>query len=139
VSSAIGWVAVHDAARPLVSQGLIDRVLAAAQDHGAAVPALPVRPTIKLADSRLPTRAMGTLPRHTLWAVQTPQICGRMELIKAFQQCPIPLDEVTDDAQMLELSDHEVWLVEGEERNIKITTPLDLRLAELIVQMGDVE
>src|SRR4051812_45686020 len=96
VSSAIGWVAIHDAARPLVSQELIDRVLRAARDHGAAVPALPVRPTIKLADSKLPTRVMGTLPRHTLWAVQTPQIGRRVELLRAFNECPVPLDEITD-------------------------------------------
>jgi len=78
-------------------------VLGAARDHGAAVPACRLdrpsnSPTVKLS-----TRVMGTLPRHTLWAVQTPQIGRRVDLLRAFDECPVPLDEITDDAQMLEL------------------------------------
>jgi 2-C-methyl-D-erythritol 4-phosphate cytidylyltransferase len=136
VDHAIGWVAVHDAARPLVSQGLIDRVWAAAKEHGAAAPAMPVRSTIKLAGSSLPTKVLGTLPRHMLWAVQTPQIGKRVDLIKAMEECPVPLDEVTDDAQVLELAQRDVWLVEGEERNIKITTRMDLEMASAILLSG---
>jgi 2-C-methyl-D-erythritol 4-phosphate cytidylyltransferase len=57
----------------------------------------------------------------------------RTALLDAFERCPIPLDQMTDDVQLLELAGQDVWLVAGEERNIKITTPLDLRLAEMLV------
>ncbi len=126
----IEWVAVHDAARPLVSQGLIDRTLAAATQHGAAVPALPVTLTIKEAIGPLPAKVQRTIPRDTLWSMQTPQVMRRKNLLGAFDRCPIPLDRVTDDVQLLELIGQEVWLVQGEESNLKITTPLDLRIAE---------
>jgi len=129
VGSDVEWVAVHDAARPLVSQELIDRTFSAAREHGAAVPALPVHLTIKQADGPLPARVQRTLPRHTLWAMQTPQIMRRAELSDAFAACPIPLEQVTDDVQLLELAGREVWLVAGEERNLKITTQSDMRLA----------
>jgi 2-C-methyl-D-erythritol 4-phosphate cytidylyltransferase len=125
------WVAVHDAARPLVSAGLIDRTFAAAREHGAAVPALPVTLTVKQAHGPLPARAERTIPRHTLWAMQTPQIMRRADLLAAYESCPLPLGEVTDDTQLLELAGREVWLVEGEERNLKITTATDMHLAEL--------
>ena len=62
------------------------------------------------------------------------QIARRQALLDAFESCPIPLEQVTDDVQLIELAGDEVWLVEGEERNLKITTPLDLRLAELLLQ-----
>jgi 2-C-methyl-D-erythritol 4-phosphate cytidylyltransferase len=132
VPAEIEWLAVHDAARPLVSQALIDRTLAAAREHGSAVPAMPVSLTVKQADSTLPSRARHTIPRNTLWAMQTPQVMRRSDLQAAFDHCPIPLEQVTDDAQLLELIGHDVWLVEGEERNLKITTALDLRIAGLL-------
>lgn len=128
------WVAVHDAARPLVSAGLIDRTLAAAREHGAAVPALPVTLTVKQAHGPLPARAERTIPRHTLWAMQTPQIMRRVDLLAAYESCPLPLGQVTDDTQLLELAGRDVWLVEGEERNLKITTATDMHLAELWLQ-----
>ncbi len=133
VPESIEWVAVHDAARPLVSQGLIDRVLAAALEHGAAVPALPVALTIKRATDPLPAKVIETVPRHCLWAMQTPQIMRRSDLLDAFQNCPIPLNQVTDDVQLLELTGQPVWLVAGEEQNLKLTTPMDLKLAELLL------
>ncbi|MGB7158337.1 MAG: 2-C-methyl-D-erythritol 4-phosphate cytidylyltransferase [Tepidisphaeraceae bacterium] len=127
----IEWVAIHDAARPLVSQGLIDRTLAAALEHGAAVPAMPVALTIKQATGPLPARVERTVPRDQLWAMQTPQVMRRATLLDAFERCPIPLDQVTDDVQLLELAGQAVWLVPGDEQNLKITTPMDLKLAEL--------
>jgi 2-C-methyl-D-erythritol 4-phosphate cytidylyltransferase len=134
VAESIDWVAVHDAARPLVSQDLINRTLAQASAHGAAVPALPVHLTIKQATGPLPARVQRTIPRHELWSMQTPQIARRVDLLDAFARCPIPLEQITDDMQLLELAGREVWLVEGEERNLKITTPLDLQLARLLLQ-----
>ncbi len=134
VPAAIEWVAVHDAARPLVSQGLIDRTLAAAVMHGSAAPAMPVALTIKRARGTLPAQVVETIPRGELWAMQTPQIMRRSDLLAAFERCPIPLEQVTDDVQLLELAGKPVWLVEGEERNLKITTPLDLRMAEWLLE-----
>ena len=78
VSADIEWVAVHDAARPLVTHQVIDATLALAQAHGAAVPALPVTLTIKKAAGALPAKALCTVPRHDLFAMQTPQIARRV-------------------------------------------------------------
>ena len=63
--------------------------------------------------------------------MQTPQVVRRTALLDAFGRCPIPLAQVTDDVQLIELAGGEVWLVAGEERNLKITTPADLRIAEM--------
>ena len=132
------WVAVHDGARPLVSQALIDRTLATAVKHGAAVPAVAVSLTIKEASAAgpLPAKVERTVPRERLWAMQTPQVARRAELAAAFEHCPIPLERVTDDVQLIELAGGEVWLVSGEERNLKITTPMDLRVAEMWVEQA---
>jgi 2-C-methyl-D-erythritol 4-phosphate cytidylyltransferase len=127
------WVAVHDAARPLVSQALITRTLAAAAEHGAAVGAVPIAQTVKEAEGPLPARVVRTVPRSRLWAVQTPQVMRRGDLAHAFETCPLPLEQVTDDLQLIELARMPVWLVEGEERNLKVTTPTDLRVAEMLL------
>ena len=131
VPGTFNCVAVHDAARPLVSRELIQRTIAAARQYGAAVPALPIALTVKQAQGPLPARVERTIPRHAIWAMQTPQVMRRADLLAAYEACPLPLGEVTDDAQLLELAGREVWLVEGEERNLKVTTAADLRLAEL--------
>jgi 2-C-methyl-D-erythritol 4-phosphate cytidylyltransferase len=130
VDEGTEWVAVHDAARPLVYQQQIDRTWAAAVQYGAAAPALPVQLTIKQATGPLPAPVEQTIARNTLWAMQTPQIMRADALRDAIQRCPIPLEQVTDDVQFLELIGQEVWLVPGEERNTKITTRMDLRIAE---------
>jgi 2-C-methyl-D-erythritol 4-phosphate cytidylyltransferase len=134
VHADVEWVAVHDAARPLVSDDLITRVFAAAQEHGAAAPAMPVQLTIKQATGPLPARVERTVPRHHLWAMQTPQIARRADLLHAYETCPIPLDQVTDDVQLIELTGGPVYLVAGEERNLKITTATDLAIAELLFE-----
>ena len=63
--------------------------------------------------------------------MQTPQVVRRAKLLEAFESCPLPLEQVTDDVQLIELAGGEVWLVEGDERNIKITTSTDLKIAEM--------
>jgi 2-C-methyl-D-erythritol 4-phosphate cytidylyltransferase len=136
VRPEIEWIAVHDAARPLVSPELIDRTVAAAIEHGAAVPALPVHLTVKQAVGPLPAKVIRTLPRHELWAMQTPQVMRRVDLFQAFASCPLPLEQVTDDVQLLEMAGKEVWLVEGDEKNLKITTAADIKLAELFLTEG---
>jgi 2-C-methyl-D-erythritol 4-phosphate cytidylyltransferase len=130
---SIEWIAVHDAARPLVSQDLISRVFAAAFAHGAAGPALPVALTIKESATTLPAPVVRTVPRQRLWAMQTPQAMKRADFLRAIEPCPIPLDTVTDDLQLLELIGLPAHLVPGEERNLKLTTALDLKLAELLL------
>lgn len=137
VPNGIDWVAVHDAARPLVTQAVIDRAFSAALERGAAVPAMPVSLTIKQAAGPLPARAERTVPRQTLWAMQTPQVMRRADLLAAYESCPLPLDQATDDAQLLELRGQPVWLVEGDEHNLKITTRVDLQIAELIVRQRE--
>lgn len=133
VPAQTDWVAVHDAARPLVAQDVIDRVFSVAMERGAAVPALPVTLTIKQATGPLPARVQQTVPRHMLWAMQTPQAMRRADLLAAYESCPLPLEQVTDDAQLLELAGRDVWLVNGDEHNLKITTKTDLTLAEMIL------
>jgi 2-C-methyl-D-erythritol 4-phosphate cytidylyltransferase len=122
-----GLVAVHDGVRPLVSVGLIARCLAAAEAHGAAIPVVPVSSSVRevIGDG---SRAVD---RARLRLVQTPQ-CFRVPLLrKAFE---LPYDAAfTDEATLVERTGTTVHLVEGEERNIKLTTPLDLRVAEVFL------
>jgi 2-C-methyl-D-erythritol 4-phosphate cytidylyltransferase len=66
--------------------------------------------------------------------MQTPQIARRQDLLDAFASCPIALEQVTDDVQLLEMSGKPVWLVEGDDQNLKITRPADLQLAELMLR-----
>jgi len=134
VPADVEWVAIHDAARPLVSQELIDRTLAAAVEYGAAAPAVAVQLTIKQAGRALPARVEKTVPRESLWALQTPQIMRRATLLRAFEECVYPMQHITDDLQLLELAGEQAWLVPGDEKNIKITTPQDLLLAEILVR-----
>ncbi len=132
VPQEIEWVAVHDAARPLVTPELIDRVFGEAVRRGAAAPAVAVTSTVKQATGPLPARAERTLPRWRMWAMQTPQAMRRADLAHAFAVCPLSLDQVTDDVQLLEIAGREAWLVQGDERNLKITTPTD---AELVTSL----
>jgi 2-C-methyl-D-erythritol 4-phosphate cytidylyltransferase len=136
VAPSIEWVAIHDAARPLVSQELIDRTLGSAIERGAAAAALPIHLTIKQAAGPLPARIERTIPRQRLWAMQTPQVMRRVALLEAFNKCPAPLESITDDVQLLELAGQDAFLVQGEERNLKITTAMDLEIAEMILGGG---
>lgn len=123
------WVVIHDGARPLVTADLIERGLEAAKETGAAVAAVPVTDTIKLAGDDMVV--MGTPPRQNLWVVQTPQVF-RADIIKeAYRQVE---GEVTDDAALVERAGDKVKLYMGAYDNIKITTPHDLVLAEILAQ-----
>jgi 2-C-methyl-D-erythritol 4-phosphate cytidylyltransferase len=123
------WILIHDGARPLITQDLIVRGLEAARETGAAIAAVPVVDTIKLAgDDKI---IIETLSRSKLWAAQTPQIF-RFDLIKeAYQRVR---DDVTDDASILEQLGHKVKLFMGSYDNLKITTPRDLALAEALLE-----
>ena len=124
-------LAVQDGARPLVSPALIDRVIEAAQRCGAAVPAIPVKDTIKTV--REDGAVEETLERSRLRAVQTPQVF-EASLLKAALQAALEEGAVlTDDCSAVERLGKVVYLIEGEETNLKITTPADLMLAEALL------
>ena len=130
------FVAIHDAARPAASQGLIDRVFAAAIAHGAAVPATGVVDTLKqvTADGFV----AGTPPREELVAAQTPQAMRLDWLAEGFERCPVPLEAVTDDVSLLELAGRRVKVVAGEAGNLKLTHPVDLgRLSAVLGGTAD--
>ena len=123
------WVIIHDGARPLVTVELIEQGLEAARETGAAVAAVPVTDTIKVAgDDRIVRQ---TPSRQNLWAVQTPQVFSLGIITKAYRQAK---EEVTDDASLVEQSGYKVKLYMGSYTNIKVTTPDDLALAEILWQ-----
>lgn len=125
-------LAVQDGARPLVTPELIDAVAEAAARTAAAAPAVPVKDTVKV------VRADGTvdrtLDRDALRAVQTPQIFEASILKAALQSALEAGAAVTDDCSAVERLGKRVYLVEGDEENLKITTPVDLLLAEAILK-----
>ena len=131
LSDKVKLAAVHDGARPLVSPNLIDRVIRAADYFGAAAPAIPVKDTIKISKGGL---VESTPDRKTLMAVQTPQIFDYDILRGALKKARETGAEVTDDCSAVELMGVKVKLVEGDERNIKITTPMDMKIAELLLE-----
>ena len=125
-------LAVQDGARPLVTPELIDSVIAAAARCGAAAPAIPVKDTIKCV--REDGAVAQTLDRSALRAVQTPQVFTADVLKAALQSVLEQGIEVTDDCGAVERLGKVVFLTEGEETNLKITTPADLVLAEAILK-----
>jgi 2-C-methyl-D-erythritol 4-phosphate cytidylyltransferase len=126
-------VLVHDAARPLVTVELIEATLAAAAGEGvdAAIAATPVTDTIKQADGE--GVVTQTLDRAGLWAVQTPQVFRREALERALDVPDDVLAQATDDAWLVERAGGRVVVVPSTPENLKITTPLDLDLAELLL------
>lgn len=125
-------LAVQDGARPLVTPELINRVVAAAARCSAAAPAVAVKDTVKAVQED--GLVVETLDRARLRAVQTPQVFEASLLKAALQSALERDDSVTDDASAVERLGKAVFLVEGEEENLKITTPADLILAEAIVR-----
>lgn len=124
-------LAVQDGARPLVSPALIDRVIEAAQRCGAAAPAVPVKDTVKTV--REDGAVEETLERSRLRAVQTPQVFEASLLKAALQAALEEGAALTDDCSAVERLGKVVYLIEGEETNLKITTPTDLILAEALL------
>ena len=131
LSKEVELAAVHDGARPLVSGALIDRVVRAAHSYGAAAPAIPVKDTIKVEQGGM---IASTPDRSTLRAVQTPQVFDFDLLRGALQKAEKDGAAVTDDCSAVERLGMNIRLVEGEERNLKVTTPLDLKIAELLLE-----
>lgn len=120
------FVLIHDAARPLVSQNLIKRVIDALKKSSAVIPVLPLVDTIKKVQDGLVVR---TLDRKQLVAVQTPQGFSCDLLGRLYKQYSSQGANFTDEAMMVETSGEKVYVVEGEKKNIKITTEEDLEYA----------
>jgi 2-C-methyl-D-erythritol 4-phosphate cytidylyltransferase len=121
-------VAVHDAARPLVTPALIDRTVAAlVPPWDAVAPGVAAVDTLKIVDGRM--AVLRTVDRTDVWAVQTPQVCSRATLERVHARVASPADAATDDLSLVERAGGRVRLIEGERANFKITHPDDLALA----------
>jgi 2-C-methyl-D-erythritol 4-phosphate cytidylyltransferase len=130
-------IVVHDAARPLLTPEIVQASLDALDATGAdaVVAAAPVVDTIKRVDPDAPgLRVETTLERKALWAVQTPQVFRRAALARALAQPDAVLAAATDDAGIVERTGGRVHLVESPRENLKVTTPVDLRLAALLLE-----
>jgi 2-C-methyl-D-erythritol 4-phosphate cytidylyltransferase len=126
------FIAIHDAARPCVSEAMIDAVFAEVPKSGAAVLAAPLRGTIKRAgESRV---VDATISREGLWEAQTPQVFKRSVILEAYERRGEFEGQATDDAQLVEAGGHPVVLVESDFTNLKITTRADMNLASAILK-----
>ena len=123
------WIIIHDGDRPFVSEDLIASGLEKAQETGAAIAAIPVIDTIKLIDEHHYVKE--TLPRNLLWNIQTPQVFRADIITKAYNQV---LDNVTDDAKLVESLGIKVKIFTGHYNNIKLTTPIDLTIARILCE-----
>ena len=130
LSKDMELAAIQDGARPLITPVLRGR---AAHSYGAAAPAVPVKDTIKIEKSGL---IESTPDRSTLRAVQTPQVFDFDLLRGALQKAASDKAAVTDDCSAVERLGMKIRLVAGDERNLKVTTPLDLKIAELLLEEG---
>ena len=131
LSDKVKLVAIQDGARPFASWQLIDRVVRAANSYGAAAPAVPVKDTVKVVSGGI---VKETPDRSRLQAVQTPQVFDFDLLRGALKKAKADGAAITDDCSAVERLGMSVKIVEGDEKNIKITTPFDLKIAELILE-----
>jgi len=129
VRADVDFVAVHDAARPLIVKDWIDQVFLAAEEHGAAILANPITSTLKRVDAAQAIEA--TVSRANLWAAQTPQVFRRQILLDAFAKRGTY--QATDEAELVERIGVSVKIVTGSPLNLKITTPDDFRIAERLL------
>lgn len=131
LSGQVKLAAVQDGARPLITEAVIDRTIRAAHTYGAAAPAIPVKDTVKVVAGGIVTN---TPDRSTLKAIQTPQVFD-VDLLKgALKKAGQDGAAITDDCSAVELLGYKVKIVEGDERNIKVTTPMDLKIAQMLLE-----
>lgn len=131
VREDVDFVAVHDAARPLLAPEWIDAVFAAAEESGAAIPGVRISSTIKRTNAEKTIQE--TVPRDDLWTAQTPQVFRRELLIEAYAKRGDA--QPTDEAQLVEQSGHPVRIVEGSPMNLKITTQDDFQMAKVLLDV----
>ena len=130
------WVLVHDAARPGLTAELIEKLITGTGDHPAGgLLALPVVDTVKRC---IDGEAAGTVPRNGLWLAQTPQMF-RYELLRDALAAATDPDSITDDASAVEALGLSPKLVEGHPRNLKVTLPDDIRIAEMYLAVSQPE
>ena len=130
------WLMIHDGARPLVSCDLIERCISAAESSKAVIPGIPLKDTIKEISG---TKVNSTPDRSGFCAVQTPQCFKADVILRAYDGFEAAAEDFipTDDASLVEkFTDEDVNVIPGEENNIKLTTPLDMKTAEMILQDG---
>lgn len=123
-----GFVSVHDAARPVITKSLIKKVFSIAEKHGNAVPCIPVFESLK----RVENGKSKSIDRRKYMMVQTPQCFSVSLLKKAYKQ--EYSDSFTDDSSIVENMGVEIFLIKGDQKNIKITFPLDIRYAEILLR-----
>ncbi|MCK4426739.1 MAG: 2-C-methyl-D-erythritol 4-phosphate cytidylyltransferase [Deltaproteobacteria bacterium] len=131
VDADLEWVAVHDAARPLVTLTQIEAVCFLAQEVGAAILAIPVQDTVKVVDED--GLIIRSQDRTRLYLAQTPQVCRKEDLRLAYKLAEVKGIKATDEAGLLEVSGVAVGVVEGSPGNFKITTQEDLKMAEALI------
>ena len=131
LSAKMKLAAIHDGARPLITWQVIDRAVRAGHSYGAAAPSIPVKDTIKVAEGGV---VINTPDRSKLQAVQTPQVFDIDLLRAALTKANEEKLAITDDCSAVELMGMSVKLVEGDEKNIKVTTPMDLKIAEMLLE-----
>ena len=129
LSSKVRLAAVHDGARPLITQSVIDRTVRAAHSYGAAAPGVPVKDTVKVVQGGV---VKETPDRSTLQAIQTPQVFDVQLLKAALKKARADKAPITDDCSAVERLGMSVKIVEGDEKNIKVTTPFDLQVAAML-------
>lgn len=133
MSEEVEYIGIHDAVRPLVSKRLIIKLMLEAEKNAAVIPVVAPPDSYRKVEGEL----SHIIDRSTLRIVQTPQVFQASVLRKAYEQEFSP--SFTDDASVVEMAGHKITLVEGERENIKITTPVDMTIAEAIITMQDEE
>lgn len=128
-------IAVHDAARPLVTRSIIDRCLAEIREGRGAVAGWPAVDTLKEVDEQ--GRILATPDRERFWHAQTPQVFPSRLLLDAYEHALDAGIRDTDDAALVEAIGGEVVMVQGSARNLKVTRPEDLPLAEFLAELGE--
>lgn len=131
LSKKVKLAAIQDGARPLISLDVIERTVRAAHSYGAAAPGIPVKDTIKQVEGGI---IANTPDRSKLQAVQTPQVFDFDLLQGALKKAREDKAELTDDCSAVERLNMSVYMVEGDERNIKVTTPMDLKIAQMLLE-----
>jgi len=135
VTTCCGWVLIHDGVRPLITNGLLERVIKATKDFRVVITGLPVKETVKEIDNQ--GRVLRSIDRRHLWLIQTPQIFRWKDINLAHQEAlRHGWEEATDDAFLIEKLGIPVKIIQGEEDNIKVTTPQDLEIAQLLISKG---
>ncbi len=127
-------VVIHDGARPLIEEYIIQNSVEKAQEYGAAITVIPIKDTVKKSKNNF--FISKTLNREEIWRAQTPQTFKYDIILSAYNQAYKDKYLATDDASIAERYGHKVKLIIGSEENIKITTPFDIIVADIFLKKG---